>query len=132
MAFTWTYVIQVLYYPTMALVKSSILIFLLRLQDHSPRFRVVIHILNAINLAAGVAIVSGSIGQCTPVKSNWDFTSKERSCINQPIFYLLQTALNILTDTFTMGIPIWIFKYATEMGRRMKLATLYVFFLGFM
>jgi hypothetical protein len=132
LALTWTYLIQIFYYPTMALLKSSILIFLLRLQDHSPRFRLVIHCLNAINLAAGVAIMCGSIGQCTPVRAMWDITITDRKCFNQPVFYLVQTALNLLTDSFTLGVPIWIFKYSTEMGRRMKLATLYVFFLGFM
>ncbi|KAK0639058.1 hypothetical protein B0T16DRAFT_462766 [Cercophora newfieldiana] len=127
-----TYAVHILYYPTMTLIKSSILIFLLRLRDHSPRLRLVIHCFNGINLAAGVAVVGGSIGQCTPVRFFWDLSIPGGRCFNQPVFYLVQTGLNLLTDSFTLGIPIWIFKYSTEMGRRMKLATYYVFFLGFL
>jgi hypothetical protein len=132
LALIWTLVVHILYYPTMALVKSSVLIFLLRLGGHTRQLRFVIHCLNGINLAAMVAVVGVSIGQCTPVSFFWDFTIPGGSCINGPVFYLIQTGLNLLTDTFTLGLPIWVFKYSTQMGRRMKLATLYVFFLGFM
>jgi len=130
MALIWTYVVHLLYFPTLALIKSSILVFLLQLGGHTRRFRVVIHCLNGINLAFMVAVFGGSVGQCTPVSSFWDLTL-EHKCINQPVFYLSQTGLNLLTDAFTLGVPIWIFK-ATEMGRRLKLATLYVFLLGTM
>jgi hypothetical protein len=121
-----------LYFPTMALIKSSALIFLLRLGGHTRRLRVVIYCLNGINLAAMVAVFGVCIVQCRPVSFFWDFTIPGGSCINGPVFYLVQTGVNLFTDAFSLGVPIWVFKYSTKMGRRMKLATLYVFLLGFM
>jgi hypothetical protein len=132
MAFVWTYVVHILYFPTMSLVKSSVLIFLLRLGGHTRQLRVVIHSLNVVNLAFMVAVLFGSVAQCSPIPFMWDKTIPGGTCFNQAAFYLIQTGLNLLTDSFTLGLPIWVFRYSTKMGRRMKLATLYVFLLGFM
>ncbi|KAK4452488.1 cfem domain-containing protein [Podospora aff. communis PSN243] len=130
-AFIWTYVVHILYYPTMALVKSAVLIFLLRLGGHTRRLRVVIHSLNIINLAFMVAVLVGSVVQCRPIPFMWDKSIPGGTCFNQAAFYLIQSGLNLVTDAFTLGLPIWVFRYSTTMGRRMKLATLYVFLLGF-
>jgi len=127
-AITWTFVVHVLYFPTLGLIKSSVLIFLLRLGGHTRQLLLALHLLNGVNLAITFAVFVVSVAQCTPVSSFWD---PNPSCINQRAFYLIQTGLNILTDAFTLGAPVWMFKYAAKMGRRMKLATLYVFLLGF-
>lgn len=125
----WTYIVQILYYPVLALIKSSVLVFLLRLGGQTPRLRIAIYALNGLNLALMFAIFGVSAGQCTPISFHWDPTVPGGHCINQPVFYLVQSGLNIATDVFTLAVPIWIF-LGTKMGRRLKIVTLYVFFLG--
>ena len=126
----WTYVVHNLYFPVLALVKSSVLFFLLRLGGQKPVVRRAICALNALNLALMVAILSVTIAECRPIAYFWD-VSLGGTCINQPLFYLWQNGLNILTDLLALGVPVCIF-FGMKMERRMRIVTLYVFFLGFM
>lgn len=119
-----------LYFPVLALIKSSVLFFLLRLGGQRPVVRRVICALNALNLALMVAILSVTIAECRPIAYFWD-VSLRGTCINQPLFYLWQNGLNILTDLFALGVPVCIF-FGMKMERRMRIVTLYVFFLGIM
>ena len=126
-----TYLIQLFYFPVLSLIKSSVLFFLLRLGGHKPSRRLVIHGLNVLNISLMVAVAMASVLQCWPVSYYWDFTVPGGHCINQPVFYLVPPSLNILTDLFTLAMPIWIF-LGLKMPRRLKIATLSVFLLGFM
>lgn len=130
MAMVWTYVITVLYFPVLGLIKSSILLFLLRLGGQKRALRHVIHGFNIFNIAGTIAITLTAINQCRPIRYFWDPTA-QGSCINQPVFYLSQSGLNILTDLITFAVPVFIF-VRLRMARRTRIATLYVFFLGFM
>ncbi|KAK1754735.1 hypothetical protein QBC47DRAFT_225254 [Echria macrotheca] len=126
----WLYVAQIFYFPVLALIKSSFLFFLLRLGGQKPALRLAIHVLNACTLALGFAICTVSVFQCRPVSHYFNRMTTEGVCINQAVFYLVQSGLNILTDFFTLGVPVCIFMHM-KMERRMKIVTLYVFLLGF-
>ncbi|KAK5657263.1 hypothetical protein OQA88_3322 [Cercophora sp. LCS_1] len=128
-AFVWAYVVQLLYFPVLALTKCSVLYFLLRLGGQSRGTRILIYTMIALNLGLMLGIFGASAGQCVPISFYWD-KSVGGSCINQPVFYLVQAGVNIFTDIITLGVPIWIFLHM-KMERRMKIVTLYVFLLGF-
>ena len=127
----WNWVVQVLYNPILALVKSSVLLFLLRLGGHKPRVRWAIHALNTLNLSLMVAIFFTVIFQCNPIAFNWDFTIQEGKCVQQVTFYVVTAGMTILTDLLVLALPFWIF-LDLKMARRVKLAVIFVFFLGFM
>lgn len=129
--FMSTYIVQLLYFPVLALIKSSVLFFLLRLGGQKSSTRLAIHGLNVLNLSMMVGVFIAALLQCRPVAYYWDPTIPGGHCINQPVFYLTQAGLNILTDLFTLAMPFWIF-LGERMTRRLKIATIYVFFLGFM
>lgn len=65
----WNWLMQVLYNPILALVKSSILIFLLRLGDHRRSIRWSIYIVNAFNIALMIAIFITVIFQTIPINT---------------------------------------------------------------
>lgn len=52
----WNYVIQILYNPILAMVKNSVLLFLLRFSGNRRSVRYCIHALNIFNLALMVTI----------------------------------------------------------------------------
>ncbi|KAK4189830.1 hypothetical protein QBC35DRAFT_121861 [Podospora australis] len=130
----WTFTSQLLYNPTLALIKSSVLIFLLQLGGQKPGVRLAIHCLNTFNLAMLVTVFCVILFQCTPISYFWTCVSvpapgEKGKCINQPVFYLIQAAVNILTDALTLALPFWIF-LGLKMPRKLKVATLWVFVLG--
>ncbi|KAJ2902230.1 hypothetical protein MKZ38_000832 [Zalerion maritima] len=125
----WNWVVQVLYNPILAMVKTSVLIFLLRIGGQKPGVTVAIHALNAFNIALMIAIFIVVIFQCNPIAYNWD-SQLDGTCVQQGEFYLVTAALTIFTDVLVLALPFWIF-LDLKMPRKQKLALIFVFFLGF-
>ncbi|GKT83769.1 CFEM domain-containing protein [Colletotrichum tofieldiae] len=105
----WNWIMQVLYNPILALVKSSVLVFLLRLGGHKPGVRYTIYALNAINLATMVAIFLVVLFQTIPINAFWDSTIPKQREIDGPLFYIVSAIITIVTDFFVLAIPFWIF-----------------------
>ncbi|CAK7230582.1 hypothetical protein SCUCBS95973_007624 [Sporothrix curviconia] len=127
-ALIWNFAVQVLYNPILALVKTSMLLFLLKLGSQKPGVRTCIHILNALNLSLMVAIFLVVIFQCAPIRYNWD-TTIEGHCVAQGTFYVATAALTIFTDVLNLALPFWVF-LDLKMPTRVKIALLFVFLLG--
>lgn len=129
----WNFIIQILYNPILALVKTSILLFLLRLGGQQRRIRWAIHIVNAVNLALMVAIFITVIFQCTPVHHFWTRFGPgfdpNGTCIDTAAFYVATSSLNVFTDLLVLALPFQIF-LGLKMPKRVKIALLGVFALG--
>lgn len=126
----WNFAVQVLYNPILALVKTSVLIFLLRLGGQKPGVRYAIHALNFFNIALMIAIFLVVMFQCWPVDFNWNPHIEGGHCIKQGTFYVVTAALTLLTDVLVLALPIWIFA-DLKMKLKMKIALIIVFLLGF-
>lgn len=125
----WQFIIQLWYSPILGAVKASILLFMLRLTSHMARVRWSIHALNALNLGMVAAILLVVIIQCGPIEFNWDKSIRGGICINQGWFYLITSALTILTDLLVLSLPFWVF-LGLNMARGLKIAIICVFLVG--
>lgn len=130
-ALVWNFAVQVLYNPILALVKTSVLLFMLRLGGQKPGVRWTIHALNVFNIMLMIAIFLVVLFQCDPIAYNWDPTIPGGKCIQQGTFYLATAALTLFTDLLVLGLPFWIF-LDLKMALKLKIALLFVFLLGFM
>ena len=127
----WIYVVGAVYNPILAIVKQSVLIFLLRLSGPKTGVRMAVWIVSGFNVAEMIAVFLVVIFQCNPIAANWDLASAPTAkCVNQSTFGLTTGALTILTDLTTLAIPIYIF-FGLKINRRIKLALILVFMLGF-
>ncbi|KAL8371274.1 hypothetical protein RB595_001220 [Gaeumannomyces hyphopodioides] len=127
----WNYLVQVFYNPILALVKSSVLIFLLRLFGQQNGARRLMHWLNAVNLLHMAATLGAITFQCTPVSLAWDPGSRGGRCVDRAVLFTATAAFNIATDLAVLGLPLWILS-GLRIPRRTKLALLGVFLLGFL
>jgi hypothetical protein len=127
----WNFAVQVLYNPILALVKTSVLLFLLRLGGQKPGVRISIHVVNFINIALMVAIFLVVMFQCWPVDFNWNPAIEGGKCIEQGVFYLATAGLTLFTDVLVLALPIWIFA-DLKMKLKTKIALMVVFLFGFM
>lgn len=127
----WNYAVQILYNPILALVKASVLIFLLRLFGQKDGVRRVIYILMVVNLAQMFGVFFAIIFQCSPIAFNWDLSIRGGHCIEQRVLYTSTAAFTILTDLLVLAVPLWIFT-SLKIPRKTKFALLFVFLLGFM
>lgn len=127
----WTYAVQILYNPILALVKSSVLIFLTRLFGQRDGVRRFLFWLNVANVSQMVAVFFAIVLQCFPVAFNWDPTIKGGRCVDRPALYVSTSAFNIATDFLILGLPLWIFS-SLKLPKRTKAPLLVVFLLGFL
>jgi hypothetical protein len=127
----WVYIVGAVYNPILAIVKQSVLIFLLRLGGPKTGVRTAVWIVSALNVTEMIAVFLVVIFQCNPIRANWDLAlAPTAKCINQATFGLTTGALTILTDLTTLAIPMYIF-YGLRINRRTKVALILVFLLGF-
>lgn len=94
----------------MALVKISILLFLVRVLPavHPARLR--------LRLFAGLIALTETVFifclvfQCRPVHAYWDRAMPGRKCFNQPVFYYIDASFNIAFDLCILVIPTLLFR----------------------
>ncbi|KAK3302295.1 uncharacterized protein B0T15DRAFT_496765 [Chaetomium strumarium] len=127
----WAYAVQILYNPILALVKSSVLIFLTRLFGQKDGVRRFLLWLNVANISQLVAVFFAIVLQCLPIQFNWDPTLRGGRCVDRRILYISTAAFNIVTDFLILGLPLWIFS-SLRIPKRTKIALLVVFLLGFL
>lgn len=130
----WNFIIQILYNPILAIVKTSVLLFLLRLGGQKKQVRRAIVALLGFNLALMVAIFVTCIFQCTPISYFWTRTSTNRPeghCIDTSAFYISTASLTILTDALVLVLPFWIF-LGLKLPLKVRAAIIGVFALGAM
>jgi hypothetical protein len=124
------YIVVMLYNPELALVKSSVLFFLLRLGGHQPVLRRLIQILNWSNIALLVAVLFASIFTCVPVEKYWD-RSIPGVCNVESYQYLITSGLTVLTDVLVVAIPIKIV-IGLQAPRKLKIILICVLCSGIM
>ncbi|KAK4456212.1 hypothetical protein QBC34DRAFT_444887 [Podospora aff. communis PSN243] len=127
----WAYAVQILYNPILALVKSSVLIFMTRLFGHTKGVARLLLWINVANISQMVAVFFAIALQCLPVPFNWDPTIRGGRCVDRRVLYVSTASFNILTDLLIIGIPLYILK-GLKIPRRTKIALFFVFFLGFL
>ncbi|KAL8381525.1 hypothetical protein RB595_005680 [Gaeumannomyces hyphopodioides] len=125
----WDYLSQVFYHPILPLVKTSMLLFLLKLGRQKPGMKRAIHAVNALNLAAMVATTLTAMLQCLPVRRYWDPRVKGSCVPSIGRFYISAAAISIFTDVLVLGLPFWVF-LDLQMARKLKIAVLAVFCFG--
>lgn len=127
--FFWFYIAQLFYNPVLALVKASVLVFLLRLGSHKRSIRYCIYALNTFNGLQAVAIFLVALLQCLPIEANWDMEVKKTAKCVDNSFHITISSLTILTDFLVLALPFWIF-LGLKMKRAVKMAVMVVFLLG--
>ena len=127
---------QLLYNPILALVKASILLFLLRLFGQKRGVRQYIACVNIANATHMVAVLFAIVFQCVPVESAWDPATffggnSGARCIDTRVLFTATAAFNILTDLLILALPMRIF-VDLKIPMRTKFALMFLFLLGFL
>ncbi|KAI3337374.1 hypothetical protein HD806DRAFT_528941 [Xylariaceae sp. AK1471] len=126
----WNYAIEILYNPILALVKTSILLFLLRLFGQKPGVRRFILWVNTANIGMLIAVFFATVLQCIPINKTWEL-NLQGTCIDRRILFTVSSSFSILTDVLILALPLRIF-IDLKIPRRTKIALMFVFLLGFL
>ncbi|KAM5347599.1 hypothetical protein ACJ41O_007423 [Fusarium nematophilum] len=105
----WFYVAQMLHNPILALVKASILFYLLRLTGLKRSVRWSIHGLNILNALHAISVFFVALFQCLPIEANWDLEFRAHGVCIKREFNVVAGVLTVITDFLVLGVSFWIF-----------------------
>ncbi|KAF4163587.1 hypothetical protein CNMCM6936_000579 [Aspergillus lentulus] len=126
----FSYATLLLYNPILALIKTSILLFLLRLTGQKVNVRRAIYALLILNGIAMAATFLITMLHCVPIASNWDPVSYPNAkCINFANFVTGTACVAIFTDVLVLILPTWIV-YNLKIARGQKLMLIGILSLG--
>ncbi|KAJ2991078.1 hypothetical protein NUW58_g2652 [Xylaria curta] len=126
----WNYAIEILYNPILALVKTSILLLLLRLFGQKPGVKRFIIWINTANIGMMIGVFFATVLQCIPINKTWE-PGLEGTCIDRRILFTVVSSFNILSDILILALPLKIF-INLKIPRRTKIALMLIFLLGFL
>lgn len=122
------YAIEQVYTPTIALVKSSILLFYARVFP-GVRFRRYLYGLGAVVALWWIACQFTTIFECTPIHFFWTQNPTTGHCINVKSYFIGQAIPNIITDIFIMALPLPLI-WKLNLPQKQKFALSGIFLLG--
>ncbi|KAI0448034.1 hypothetical protein F4803DRAFT_496251 [Xylaria telfairii] len=125
----WFYLAQIFYNPVLALVKTSILVFLLRLGGHRRRVRYFIYGLLTFNGLQAIAVFLVAVFQCIPIEANWDPVAAATAKCIYPSFHVIVSSITLTTDLLVLIIPFWIF-LGLKLPLAARIAIISVFLTG--
>ncbi|OJJ04887.1 hypothetical protein ASPVEDRAFT_820783 [Aspergillus versicolor CBS 583.65] len=117
----YSYATELLYNPILALIKASILLFLLRLTGQKVAVRRTIWAIMVLNAVAAVATFLVTVFNCVPIASNWNPAAyPDKKCVNFADFVTGTASVAIFTDFLVLLLPTWIV-YNLHIARKQKI-----------
>lgn len=117
---------EVLYNPSIACVKFSILLLYRRIFP-SRAFRRYLYVVGAIIFTYSWINVITAIFQCRPIAAAWDLSITNATCVQLNIEIVVFAVLNCVTDLTTICLPMPIlWRLQIPLRRRLQLVALFL------
>ncbi|KAL2842721.1 hypothetical protein BJY01DRAFT_264447 [Aspergillus pseudoustus] len=130
LAWKYSYATEILYNPILAVVKFSILFFLLRLTGQKLGVKRAIWIIMALNTIVMITTLFLTVFRCVPIASHWAPTDyPDAKCLNFANFVTGTACASIFTDALVLILPTWIV-YNLRMAQKQKLILIAILSLG--
>ena len=125
------YVSEIHYPIAITTIKTSILLFYLRLFGASKGLRYVLYITETIVLSWCLAATFSVVFKCKPIRAAWAFDPNELSekCINSNAYLIATSVINVILDFWILALPLSIV-WALQMTRKLKASLSGIFLLG--
>lgn len=105
------YISTVLNTPVPGFVKTSLLLFLLRLSSFLTPQKLSIQFLCVVNMLSAIGSTIALIFSCHPIGFWWDGSAIpiRHKCVDFPPYFVFQIAFGFTTDLLTFAVAVWIF-----------------------
>lgn len=105
----WFFIMEVLYFFNVAMLKLSLLFFFLRIFPSKPVQKLLWGTV-IFDILTGTAFVIAAIFQCTPISHYWDKWDGEHlngKCVNVNALGWANAIISILMDVWMLAVPLW-------------------------
>lgn len=121
-----TFALQRANQPALVCIKSSILLFYMRLFP-SNKFKMFAYANLAYTIGWGIATWFVNLTVCTPIAFYYDRTIPGGHCKNQVVSGTVNGALSLVGDIFILALPIpMIFQLQINLRRKVALAGIFL------
>lgn len=127
----WFYVIEVLYFFNVAMLKISLLFFFMRIFP-AKEVRRLIWATIAFDVMFGLAFIFAAIFQCRPISHYWERWDGEHSdgqCVNINAIGWANAAISIGLDIWMLALPLWQVS-KLKLAWKKKISVALMFFVG--
>ncbi|KAG9203648.1 hypothetical protein G6514_002666 [Epicoccum nigrum] len=125
----WLYVLEILYFFQMTLLKLTLLFFFLRI---FPKGLIRTLIITTITFTAlyGIAFVAVAIFQCHPISHywmNWDKEHNDGQCINVNALAWSNAIISIVLDIWMLVLPLYeVFRLQLTWRKKLSVAIMFL------
>ena len=125
------YVSEIHYPINITAIKTSILLFYLRLFGARNWFRYVIYITEAIVLSWCIATIFPTVFHCKPIHIAWSIDPVEMigHCNNVNAYLIATSVINVILDFWILALPLSVV-WMLQMSRKSKVSLSGIFLLG--
>jgi hypothetical protein len=123
------YIAQIFYNPILALVKCSVLLFVLRIGRRRKGLPWMVYSVITLTVLQAIAVFFGVVLQCLPVAANWDSSLRPTAKCIDVSFHVTISSFTVLTDLLVLALPFYVF-LGLQIGRGTKVAVLCCFASG--
>ncbi|KAJ5175433.1 uncharacterized protein N7482_001310 [Penicillium canariense] len=117
--------LEALYGIVLGLIKTSIMLFYMRIFGLKASFRACVWITMTIVWMWAVSVILETFLLCRPLAYNWDI-SIPGTCGNRNATYVVAGVLNLITDLMVMGLPLpFIWKLQLNVAKKMALCSVF-------
>lgn len=125
----WLYILEILYFFQMTLLKLTLLFFFLRIFPRGM-VRNLIKGSIAFTVLYGVTFVIVAIFQCRPISHywiNWDKEHKDGQCININALAWSNAIISIVLDVWMLVLPLWqVFRLQLTWRKKLSVAVMFL------
>ena len=124
----WLYVVEVLYFFQMTLLKLTLLFFFLRIFPKTA-IRNILKGTIVFTILYGLAFVIVAIFQCRPISANWTNWDKEHvnQCINVNALAWSHAIISIVLDLWMLALPLYeIFRLQLSWRKKVSVAVMFL------
>lgn len=127
----WFYVIEVMYFFNVAMLKLSLLFFFLRIFPARPTRRLLWATI-AFDICFGISFILAAIFQCQPIShywNKWDGEHLAGKCINVNALGWANAVISIALDVWMLVLPLWQVSQL-KLAWKKKVGVALMFFVG--
>ncbi|KAK2044521.1 CFEM domain-containing protein [Colletotrichum somersetense] len=127
----WFYIMEVLYFAQVTLLKMSLLFFYMRIFSHNAPMRKLIWGTIAFNAVFGTTFIFLAVFQCAPVSFYWTKWDQEHlgTCLDINGIAWANAGLSIILDFWMLGLPLSQIK-TLNLHWKKKISVALMFFVG--
>ncbi|KAJ4288050.1 hypothetical protein N0V90_012067 [Kalmusia sp. IMI 367209] len=127
----WFYIMEVLYFFNVAMLKLSLLLFFMRIFPARPVKRLLWATIG-FDILFGLAFIFAAIFQCQPISHYWDKWDGEHldgKCVNINALGWANAVISIAIDIWMLALPLWQVSQL-KLAWKKKVSVALMFFVG--